>query len=160
MGLLLGQNLVQLRVRLDAGLVKSPRPLQVSVGHGQGTPGLLQVGSGHAQVSLGLDDLLAVFLVLQDGQKLPAAHRIADIDQEPVQAAGDLRGHDDIGLGGQGAGKPGQVAQRAFLDGRDLDGHGNAAGTGAFSTLGFLIYFPAQEGNDQRHSGNQEQFVA
>ena len=145
-----GDHLVQLGVALDAALVQGARPLQVPFGHGQGAARLLAVGLGHAQVGLGLQRLLAILVVLQHGQQLAAAHRVADVDQQAVQAAGDLRRDDDAGPGGQRAGVAAQVAQGALFDGGDLNGDGDAADPGpAGAAPGLLVDLPADESSRQ-----------
>ena len=68
-----GHRRLELGVREDAFLVKRPGPFELLLGQLLGGRSLFQVGPGDTQVGLGLDGLLLVLVVLEEGHELAAA---------------------------------------------------------------------------------------
>ena len=96
--------------------MKGLGPLELLLGQLLGGLGLFQVGLGDAQVGLGLDDLLLVLFVLENGHELAAGQPVPDVDVELLDPAGDLRDDGEIGLGDErpreGADVPDAAAAR------------------------------------------------
>ena len=97
-------------------------PVELLLGQLLGGLGLFQVGLGDAQVGLGLEDLLLVLLVLENGHELAARQPVPDVDIELFDPAGDLRHDREIGFRDERPREGADVPDAAPLDGRDLDG--------------------------------------
>ena len=156
LGLVLGDGGVELRIRLDSLGVERLGSFQVPLDHLQGAFRLGQVGLGDAEIGFGLGDLLAILVVLENGDQLALPDGIADVDQKLLDPARNFRGDGKARLGDQGAREQAHLADRPAPDLGGFDGDHDVPGPVLRASLGEKDFVSAPTGRDQ--DGGQGDF--
>ena len=124
LGLELGLGRIQLRLGGDLLLSKLPHPLQLTLRDLQCTAAGFELGTSHVQLRPGLGHLLGILALVQDGHELLLPDPVPHVHQKALEAAPDLRGHEKLGPGVEGACEKAHIPNRFRPDGLGLHGHG------------------------------------